>query len=222
MRPAGFMAASGILSRQRPPPCAADIHKAVLQRRVGPDGGGRVGRHALFALGAHGGTPPSPAPLCPSEQHSSLGSAPVALPALPHPQPAVILQAGRLTATQCCGPSGTARPAVLDWPLATGCHCRQRLKMRRPQAVTTAVALEFGLGSSLFAVALCFTVITMYDAAGVRRHAGFLQLPPITTPPAPGALLRPRVDPGAQASRRRCSTSCWRTCCRATRSATAS
>lgn len=40
------------------------------------------------------------------------------------------------------------------------------------QAVTTAVALEFGLGSSLFAVALCFTVITMYDAAGVRRHAG--------------------------------------------------
>jgi len=39
-------------------------------------------------------------------------------------------------------------------------------------AVTTAVALEFGLGSSLFAVALCFTVITMYDAAGVRRHAG--------------------------------------------------
>lgn len=40
------------------------------------------------------------------------------------------------------------------------------------QAVTTAVALEFGLGSSLFAVALCFTVITMYDATGVRRHAG--------------------------------------------------
>jgi hypothetical protein len=47
------------------------------------------------------------------------------------------------------------------------------------QAVTTAVALEFGLGSSLFAVALCFTVITMYDAAGVRRHAGLS--PPIHT-----------------------------------------
>ena len=45
-------------------------------------------------------------------------------------------------------------------------------KLPHLQAVTTAVALEFGLGSSLFAVALCFTVITMYDATGVRRHAG--------------------------------------------------
>ena len=40
------------------------------------------------------------------------------------------------------------------------------------QAVTTAVGLEFGLASSLFAVALCFTLITMYDAAGVRYHSG--------------------------------------------------
>ena len=40
------------------------------------------------------------------------------------------------------------------------------------QAVTTATALEFGLGSSLFAVSLAFSLIVMYDAAGVRRHAG--------------------------------------------------
>ncbi|KAL3149064.1 prolyl aminopeptidase [Trebouxia sp. C0010 RCD-2024] len=39
-------------------------------------------------------------------------------------------------------------------------------------AVTTATALEFGLGSSLFAVSLAFSLIVMYDAAGVRRHAG--------------------------------------------------
>ncbi|CAK0779515.1 hypothetical protein CVIRNUC_004791 [Coccomyxa viridis] len=39
-------------------------------------------------------------------------------------------------------------------------------------AVTTAVGLEFGLASSLFAVALCFTLVTMYDAAGVRYHSG--------------------------------------------------
>lgn len=39
-------------------------------------------------------------------------------------------------------------------------------------AVTTAVALQHGLGSSLFAVATCFSVIVMYDAMGVRRHAG--------------------------------------------------
>ena len=62
-------------------------------------------------------------------------------------------------------------------------ECLDSLKRRRGcvQAVTTAVALEFGLGSSLFAVALCFTVITMYDAAGVRRHAGTADQLPFCT-----------------------------------------
>jgi acid phosphatase family membrane protein YuiD len=40
------------------------------------------------------------------------------------------------------------------------------------QAVTTAVALQYGFGSSLFAICTCFSVIVMYDAMGVRRHAG--------------------------------------------------
>lgn len=40
------------------------------------------------------------------------------------------------------------------------------------QAVTTAIALEFGFAHPLFAVAICFTSIVMYDAAGVRKHAG--------------------------------------------------
>ena len=39
-------------------------------------------------------------------------------------------------------------------------------------AVTTAVALQQGLGSPLFAMCTCFSVIVMYDAMGVRRHAG--------------------------------------------------
>ena len=39
-------------------------------------------------------------------------------------------------------------------------------------AVTTAVALQQGLSSPLFAVCVCFSVIVMYDAMGVRRHAG--------------------------------------------------
>ena len=39
-------------------------------------------------------------------------------------------------------------------------------------AVTTAVAIHHGMASSLFAVCTCFTVIVMYDAMGVRRHAG--------------------------------------------------
>ena len=34
-----------------------------------------------------------------------------------------------------------------------------------------------GLGSSLFAVALAFTVVVMYDAMGVRRHAGEDSIP---------------------------------------------
>ena len=38
--------------------------------------------------------------------------------------------------------------------------------------MTTAVAIHHGLSSSLFAACTCFTVIVMYDAMGVRRHAG--------------------------------------------------
>nr|QKY15186.1 acid phosphatase/vanadium-dependent haloperoxidase-related protein (APH) [Polytomella parva] len=38
--------------------------------------------------------------------------------------------------------------------------------------ITTAVAIEHGFGSSLFAACVCFSVIVMYDAMGVRRHAG--------------------------------------------------
>eukprot|EP00192_Tetraselmis_astigmatica_P010664 CAMPEP_0117670202 /NCGR_PEP_ID=MMETSP0804-20121206/12603_1 /TAXON_ID=1074897 /ORGANISM="Tetraselmis astigmatica, Strain CCMP880" /LENGTH=379 /DNA_ID=CAMNT_0005478437 /DNA_START=54 /DNA_END=1193 /DNA_ORIENTATION=+ len=38
--------------------------------------------------------------------------------------------------------------------------------------VTTAVGVLHGFTSSLFAVSLCFSLIVMYDAAGVRRHAG--------------------------------------------------
>lgn len=39
-------------------------------------------------------------------------------------------------------------------------------------ALTTAIGLIEGVTSSLFAVACIFSVITMYDASGVRRHAG--------------------------------------------------
>jgi acid phosphatase family membrane protein YuiD len=39
-------------------------------------------------------------------------------------------------------------------------------------AVTTAVGVRHGLASSLFAACVAFSLIVMYDAAGVRRHAG--------------------------------------------------
>ncbi|PSC75842.1 hypothetical protein C2E20_1662 [Micractinium conductrix] len=39
-------------------------------------------------------------------------------------------------------------------------------------SVSTAVAMQQGLGSPLFAICVCFSVIVMYDAMGIRRHAG--------------------------------------------------
>jgi acid phosphatase family membrane protein YuiD len=38
--------------------------------------------------------------------------------------------------------------------------------------LTTAIAYGYGLSSPLFPLALAFSLIVMYDAAGVRRHAG--------------------------------------------------
>jgi hypothetical protein len=74
------------------------------------------------------------------------------------------------------------------------------------QGVTTSVALQHGLSSSLFAAALCFSVIVMYDAAGVRRHAGAraplaaragllrLQRPPAAARAEPGPSVEPFLD----------------------------
>jgi acid phosphatase family membrane protein YuiD len=39
-------------------------------------------------------------------------------------------------------------------------------------ALTTSVAFVHGVSDALFPVCLGFTLIVMYDAAGVRRHAG--------------------------------------------------
>lgn len=38
--------------------------------------------------------------------------------------------------------------------------------------LTTSLAHQHGLGSAYFPLALAFSLIVMYDAAGVRRHAG--------------------------------------------------
>ena len=39
-------------------------------------------------------------------------------------------------------------------------------------SVATATGLYFGFGSIIFLVVLVFTIITMFDAAGVRRNVG--------------------------------------------------
>lgn len=38
--------------------------------------------------------------------------------------------------------------------------------------LTTSITYQYGLGSVYFPLSLAFTLIVMYDAAGVRRHAG--------------------------------------------------
>lgn len=39
-------------------------------------------------------------------------------------------------------------------------------------AVTAAAARTLGLASAVFAISLCYSLVVMYDAAGVRLHAG--------------------------------------------------
>ncbi|MBY7143968.1 divergent PAP2 family protein [Virgibacillus sp. NKC19-3] len=39
-------------------------------------------------------------------------------------------------------------------------------------ALTTGIGIVEGVTSSIFAVSFVFSIITMYDATGVRRHAG--------------------------------------------------
>jgi uncharacterized protein len=39
-------------------------------------------------------------------------------------------------------------------------------------ALTTAVGFVEGFGSTFFAISVVFSIIIMFDAAGVRRHAG--------------------------------------------------
>ena len=38
--------------------------------------------------------------------------------------------------------------------------------------LTTSIGLYYGFDSGLFAIALCFAAITMFDAQGVRWHSG--------------------------------------------------
>lgn len=83
-------------------------------------------------------------------------------------------------------------PPIVAWAIAqvtkvaTSSYRRRRLDLRvlssmggfpsshtaMVMALTTALARVYGLGSPLFAIALIFSLVVMYDAAGVRRAAG--------------------------------------------------
>lgn len=40
-------------------------------------------------------------------------------------------------------------------------------------ALATTIGLEYGFNSTFFALSAMFAIIVMYDATGVRRHAGY-------------------------------------------------
>lgn len=59
-----------------------------------------------------------------------------------------------------------------DWKMLVGSGGMPSSHSALCVGLTTAVALCHGVADSLFPVVLGFTLIVMYDAAGVRRHAG--------------------------------------------------
>ncbi|MCM3161161.1 MULTISPECIES: divergent PAP2 family protein [Bacillaceae] len=60
----------------------------------------------------------------------------------------------------------------LDWSLITSTGGMPSSHSAAVTALSTGVALDHGLGSSIFAISAIFAIITMFDATGVRRHAG--------------------------------------------------
>ncbi|WP_243387713.1 divergent PAP2 family protein [Bacillus kexueae] len=60
----------------------------------------------------------------------------------------------------------------LDWSLLTSTGGMPSSHSAAVTALSTAVALQHGLDSTIFAVAAVYAIITMFDATGVRRHAG--------------------------------------------------
>ncbi|WLR41280.1 divergent PAP2 family protein [Bacillus carboniphilus] len=60
----------------------------------------------------------------------------------------------------------------LDWSLLTSTGGMPSSHSAAVTALSTAIAIDHGFHSPIFAVAAIFSIITMFDATGVRRHAG--------------------------------------------------
>ncbi len=60
----------------------------------------------------------------------------------------------------------------IDWSLITSTGGMPSSHSAAVTALATGVAFETGLDSPIFAVATVFAIIVMFDATGVRRHAG--------------------------------------------------
>lgn len=60
----------------------------------------------------------------------------------------------------------------LDWSLLTSTGGMPSSHSAAVTALTTGIGLQQGLDSPIFAVSTVFAIIVMFDATGVRRHAG--------------------------------------------------
>lgn len=60
----------------------------------------------------------------------------------------------------------------INWSLLTSTGGMPSSHSAAVTALSTAIALEEGLNSPVFAVSALFAIITMFDATGVRRQAG--------------------------------------------------
>ncbi|MBU8905380.1 divergent PAP2 family protein [Desertibacillus haloalkaliphilus] len=61
----------------------------------------------------------------------------------------------------------------VEWGLLTSTGGMPSSHSAAVTALSTAIALEHGLGSPLFAITTIFGIIVMFDATGIRRHAGY-------------------------------------------------
>lgn len=60
----------------------------------------------------------------------------------------------------------------LDWRLFTSTGGMPSSHSAAVTSLTTAIAIEHGMDSSIFAVSAVFAIIVMFDASGVRFQAG--------------------------------------------------
>lgn len=60
----------------------------------------------------------------------------------------------------------------IDWSLLTSTGGMPSSHSGAVTALSTAIALQEGLSSPLFAISVIFGVIVMFDATGIRYHAG--------------------------------------------------
>ncbi|NEU30059.1 divergent PAP2 family protein [bacterium LRH843] len=60
-----------------------------------------------------------------------------------------------------------------DWGLLTSTGGMPSSHSAAVTALSTSIALELGLDSTFFAISAIFGIIVMFDATGIRRHAGY-------------------------------------------------